>query len=84
MRRKWEPSKGRRQLAIWTWIGLLRTIAPSQVAIMILVSAATRWLVLHQLANTGEDLAAVQLDVCHKGLVRQSAGAVLQVEPRGT
>ena len=39
---------------------------------------------LHQLTDTWDDLAAVQLDVGHEGLVGQAAGAVLQVEARGT
>jgi len=39
---------------------------------------------LHQLTDTGDDLAAEQLDVGHEGLVGQPAGAVLQVEAAGT
>ena len=37
---------------------------------------------LHELPDTGDDLAAVQLDVGHEGFVGQAAGAVLKVEAR--
>jgi hypothetical protein len=45
---------------------------------------AMRGSFLHQLTDTWDDLAAVQLNVGHEGFVGQAAGAVLQVKARGT
>src|SRR5215218_1417273 len=55
-----------------------------RVALAVGHKDAMRRSFLHELPDAGDDLAAVQLDVGYEGFVGQAAGAVLQVESRGT